>query len=256
MAKITNTSNITFKYQLPDQSEVEDSVTSNVATVENMTTSLQKQLSSSKDFGLPGDEITIELILTNTSEYDVSEVNIKDTIGTGATFKEGTVTIDGTPQASFDPVTGFQLPETLTKNGGSSTIKYTITVDDNPTVETFTVVSEIDYTVAGVEQLTENSNTVTIAIETIMVSIAKTSDKVAVISGSTVKFQNVITNKGNLTHTNVVFKDPIPAGTQFVENSVKIDNVDKPGYNPETGFALEDLTPNAEITVTFEVTVD
>lgn len=62
MAKITNTSNITFKYILPDQSEVESSASSNVASIENMTTSLEKVLSSSKTFGLPNDEITIEMI--------------------------------------------------------------------------------------------------------------------------------------------------------------------------------------------------
>lgn len=62
MAKITNTSNITFKYILSDQSEVEGSASSNVASIENMTTSLEKVLSSSKTFGLPNDEITIEMI--------------------------------------------------------------------------------------------------------------------------------------------------------------------------------------------------
>ena len=56
--------------------------------------------------------------------------------------------------------------------------------------------------------------------------------------------------------TNLLFSDVIPANTTFVENSVKIDNVQQLSYNPETGFSLPNLAVNASVVVEFDVTVN
>ena len=56
--------------------------------------------------------------------------------------------------------------------------------------------------------------------------------------------------------TNLLFSDVIPANTTFVENSVKIDNVQQLGYNPKTGFSLPNLAVNASVVVEFDVTVN
>ena len=53
-------------------------------------------------------------------------------------------------------------------------------------------------------------------------------DKGYAVSGETLHYTSVITNTGDLDKVNMIFKDAIPAGTQFVAGSVKIDDVSYP----------------------------
>ncbi len=256
MSKILNKSNVTCTYELPDSSTKTVTIESNESMTEYMTTSFKKEKSADKEFAQPSDEVKVTLKLTNESDYDISNVSIKDILNNEATFNTGTVTINGTLYDQYNPVTGFELTDDITKNGGTTTIEYTVTVVENPTTDILNAVSQVTYTVAERDNLVENSNTVSVQLVEEDVTITKTSDKSAVISGETLKFQNVVRNIGNTTNTDITFKDPIPEGTTFIENSVEIDGVKQEGYDPAVGFKLNDLAPNAEITVTFEVKVN
>ena len=254
MSKITNQSTLTSKYTVGG---IEQSIEtkSNISTTENMTEAFTKVLSSAVTEAIAKEEIEQTLVLTNTGDITITEISIKNTISTGATLKAGSLTVDDVSQPTFDPVTGYQLQKDIA-NGETVTIKYTIVIDDEPTVSEVTDTAEITYSVGEVDNLVENSNTVTIDIKNDVIKIVKTSSASAVIKGQTLTFQNVITNEGDVTNTELVFKDPIPAGTTFVDGSVKIDNVSQPTYNPETGFSLNDLEPNGQIVVTFDVTIN
>lgn len=256
MSKITNQSSLTSKYELPDGSQQEVETKSNISETENMTTSFTKVRTTAKEFGIPKEEIEQTLVLTNTSEFEITDVKIQDTISAGATFVTGTVTVDGTEHTDFDPVTGFDLPNSIAGNNGTVTIKYKLKIDDEPTTDEVTAVSKITYSVKERTDLEENSNTNTIALKKEGLEIAKTSNYSAVIKGETLTFQNVIENKGNVTSTNLVFKDDIPQGTQFVTGSVKVDGTSEATFDPATGFAVKDLQPGGKVTITFDVTVD
>ena len=254
MAKITNISQVTSKYELPDQSIKGSDVKSNESSTENMTTSFIKLRTSAKDYGEPNEEIEQTITLTNNSEYTITSINIKDTIGAGATFKAGSVTINEESKPNEDIVTGINL-EDITASG-VTIIKYLLVVDASPTVERVDSYSTITYSVNETTDLEENSNTTNLNLSKNMIVITKTSDKSVVIKGQKIKFQNVITNTGNLKNTDVEFKDPIPEGTTFVNGSVMVNGVVQGGSNPSVGFKIDDLEPNATVTVTFEVTVD
>lgn len=255
MAKIENVSSLTSKYSLPDGSQKENNVKSNTSTTENMTTSFLKVKSAEKNFGVPSDEIKITLKLTNNSEYDVENVQIKDTISQSAVFKPLSLTIDGTPQVDEDPTVGITIPNSITNSGGTAEVAYILFIDAAPREDNVTVSSEITYSVNEVSDLVENSNTVEIQIVQGTVSIVKTASKKAVISGQTVTFDNVITNNGTVKNTDLFFKDELPDGTEFVEGSVKVDDVSMPNYNPNTGFNLDELDVNKSIKVSFDVKV-
>lgn len=255
MAEIINKSSLTSKYSLPDGSEKENSVESNVSSTDNMTTSFTKEKSFEKKFAVACDEVKLNLVLTNSSTKTVSNIQIKDVLDEKLTFKAGSVEIDGVVKASFNPVDGFTLEDDLQPTD-STTISYTVTIAQELTTDNLSAVSTITYDVAEVEGLKENSNVASITVSVENVTIEKTSTLSAVISGQKLGFQNVVKNNGTTTNTEVFFKDPIPAGTKFVEGSVKIDNEVKESLNPETGFSLDDLTPGKEIVITFDVMVD
>ena len=69
-------------------------------------------------------------------------------------------------------------------------------------------------------------------------------------------YTSVITNTGSIPVTDVIFKDEIPVGTTFVNGSVTVNGVSFPAYNPQTGFFAANLTPQASVTVTFQVQVN
>ena len=252
--KITNQSTLTSKITLPDQTEEDVQTQSNLSETENMTLSLTKELTSNPVFGKANDEIEETVKLTNNSQYDVTDVNFK-WVTQNAEFVAGSVRINDVEYANFDGVAGFDLPEAIAKEGGVATINYKIRINADATGNA-TDVGTIDYSVNEVTGLQENTNKSTINLINNLITIEKTSNLSAVISGQTLKFQNVITNKGNEKNTNLNFVDPIPTGTKFVEGSVEVNNESRPDYNPEAGFALEDLDVGQSVTVTFEVTID
>lgn len=254
MSKIINKSSVTSKYTLPDQREMNYNVESNESTTENMTISFKKIRTTQREYAILGEEIEQTLVLTNESERQIDNIRISDTISQDATFKAGSMTINDVAYDSFTP-DNYTLPNSIASQE-SVTIKYTITISDSPATDLVSIVSDITYDVAEVTDLTEKSNKVEIQISENEITIELTSSKSAVISGQKLMFQNVITNKGSITNTNVMFKEPIPEGTTFVPGSVKIDDVVKADYDPSVGFELEDMDPAKVITVTFEVLVD
>ena len=101
-----------------------------------------------------------------------------------------------------------------------------------------------------------DSNIVTTETLTQALTNVKSVDKAYAVKGDTLHYTSVITNTGSLLKSDLVFTDPIPAGTTFVAGSVKINGVSYPAYNPQTGFALPDLAVAYAVKVEFDVTVN
>ncbi|MDE6691270.1 MAG: DUF11 domain-containing protein, partial [Clostridia bacterium] len=101
-----------------------------------------------------------------------------------------------------------------------------------------------------------NSNPAAVYIIVRQVTNVKSVDKSFAVKGDILIYTSVITNTGSVPVTNVVFTDEIPAGTTFVNGSVYIDGVNYPANNPQTGFFAANLTPQASVTVTFQVQVN
>lgn len=255
MSKITNSSTISSTYTMPDNTTKSYSATSNESTTEYMTDAFLKKRTSERASVVPSQEIGQTLTLTNNSEYEISDVFITDTIGNGATFKEGSLTVNGKAHPYDDPTVGFDLGTTIVANGGVVTVSYDIVVDTAPSNTAISTISSIRYTVNEVT-LNERSNTIVLSVLNEKISITKTASVLAVVSGQTITFTNVVTNDGTIKNTDIMFYDPIPSGTTFVENSVKIDNVVMAGYDPETGFKIPDLDAGQSLTITFDVAVN
>lgn len=206
----------------------------------------------SKDIVVAGDVVNQTLSLENKSEYTITNIFIKDTISDGATFKQGTIVIEGTSYGSTNPVSGFNISDI--KAGTSVTITYSIVIDSDPPSK-ITTVSLVNFSANGYDY-SKNSSTYTMERADGSLSVEKTSDKSATIKGATLTYVVKIKNEGNIRNTNINFVDTIPQGTTFVTDSVKIDNQQMSGYNPETGFALSNLDPKAQTVVSFDVKVD
>ena len=101
-----------------------------------------------------------------------------------------------------------------------------------------------------------NSNPVAVYIIARDMTIEKSVDKAYAVKGDILTYTSVIKNTGSVPVTDVMFQDDIPAGTTFVDGSVTVDGVSYPAYNPQTGFFAANLTPQASVSVTFQVQIN
>lgn len=211
---------------------------------------------TAKETANEGDIINQTITVNNKCGYDMSNIIITDTITSGGSFVASSVVIGGVSYPYANPINGFSL-NVIIPSGNSETVTYNLKID-SPVPDDVTAVrltSNMTYNV-GRLAYSQDSNTIAIDIPHGIISIAKTSDKSAVIRGQRLKFQSVVKNTGNLNDTNVFFQDNIPSGTTFIPQSVTIDDVPYPDYHPQTGFSLDTIDANTQKTVTFEVTVD
>lgn len=143
---------------------------------------------------------------------------------------------------------------TIGANGGEMVMTYEIVIDDYLDADAITDMTKLGIQYDG-QTFDLQSNELSITVLHNDVSLLKTANANAVVSGETLTYTITISNSGKLTNTEMIFKDEIPQNATFVENSVKIDGEVKGGYDPSAGFALKDLLPEEQIIVEFSVTV-
>lgn len=86
--------------------------------------------------------------------------------------------------------------------------------------------------------------------------ITKSADKTFADVGEEITYTLVLENTDAVEALNVTVSDLLPPETTLVDGSVTVDGVNYPAYNPQTGFFAANLTPQASVTVTFQVQVN
>lgn len=212
---------------------------------------LMKKRTGSKDIVNLGDEVNQTITLTNRSEYEITNIQIKDTFSEGVNFKANSVVIDGASYTGYNPINGFTLPSSI-KVGSSATITYRVIIDSSTTKESFAIISAVTYTF-DTTTATENSDTYTMELPNGDITVEMTVDKLVATKNDEIQYTIKVSNIGNLRNTAVTITNPMPDGTSFVEKSVIVNNVSQPTYNPTTGFSVGNIDPNSSTTASFKV---
>lgn len=255
---IPNQSTINFNYVLPDGQTIAAELDSNIVNTEILTYSVPKVKSADKTFVQEGETAEYIVVITNNSQTRLFNLIFKDTMSAGATYVPGSVTVNSVLQPAYDPAAGFPLPDL--EIGEAVTVGYTMQANNPVTQTPVTNFGTLDYSVEDNTRrevrFSENTNTVSIDIISNRITVVKSVDKAYAVKGDKLHYTTVVTNTGTLLKSDIVFTDPIPAGTTFAPGSVKIDGASYPAYNPETGFDLPDLAAGQSATVEFDVTVN
>lgn len=250
---IQNQSSVEFTFVLPDGGSQTETRDSNIVETEILTYSFTKVKSSNKTFLQEGEAAEQTVVLTNNSQYNISNQIFKDIMTAGASYNIGSVFIDNVSYPAYDLIAGFPINDLAP--GASTTIKYTITAN-NPLTGAFVVnYANLAYT-AGETNFAENTNEITIPIVSGRMGIVKQVDKAVALRGDILHYTSTIVNSGSLPKTNIVFRDTIPTGTTFISGSVRVAGINQPAYNPETGFALPDMQVGDSVIVEFDVRVN
>ncbi|MBD5132797.1 MAG: DUF11 domain-containing protein [Clostridiales bacterium] len=211
--------------------------------------------SADKTYAEVGEQISYTLEIKNTGTVNALNTTVNDMLPPETTLVPNSVTVDGVPYAGALPVVIPTIAPDQTV-----VVSFSVTVNSLPAVNPVFNVARADYEFfpfAGYPaESFSNANPVSVFIVSRSVTNVKSVDKAFAVQGDILTYTSVIKNTGNIPITTAIFKDEIPAGTTFVNGSVTIDGTSYPSYDPAVGFFAANLTPQASITVTFQVQVN
>lgn len=208
-----------------------------------------------KTIAVVGDVLTYTITVTNTGSVDMN-INILDVVPVGTIFIPGSFTVDGTPIPGAAPSMGVDIGTIVP--GQIVTATFNVTVDFRPEPPEVVNFAQVKFEYIPdpskpPRSKTEDTNEVITSIETAKIEIVKSADKDFVIKNNVITYSIVLTNTGTIPINNIEFKDEIPKGTIYVENSFMIDGVVIPGANPEIGVNLGTLNQGESFAVGFSI---
>ncbi|MDE7328511.1 MAG: DUF11 domain-containing protein [Clostridia bacterium] len=223
--------------------------------VDSKGADLQVTKSADKTYANVGEEITYTVVIENTGEVEAQNVTLTDLLPPETTLVANSIEIDGVAYAGTLPVTIAQLD-----SGASVTVTFKVTANALPAQNPIFNIARVDYEFfpfAGYPaESFSNSNAVAVYIIERSMTNVKSVDKGLAVQGDTLTYTSTITNTGSVPVANLFFTDAIPADTTFVNGSVYIDGVNYPTYNPQVGFLVANLMPQASATITFQVKIN
>lgn len=258
--KIDNSASINFKYQLsPTSPYVDASLNSNTVTTNIVAVNIVNTKSVDKTYATVGDKLTYTSVITNNSNINITDTIFTDLVPNNTSFVNGSVKIGSTTYPDYNPNTGFTL-NTIAP-GASVTVKFDVNVDSVPHDGYVTNTSNINYSYkidpnGGITVANKTSNSVTTYIRLGNLTVTKASDRTVVRLNNVITYSFVVANTGNTILKNLKFTDIIQEESVFNTGSVYVNGVNKPSYDPEVGFNLDDIEIGHQATVTFTVTVD
>lgn len=99
------------------------------------------------------------------------------------------------------------------------------------------------------------SNVTTTSLITPTLQMTMTADKAYATINDIINYTVTLNNSGNILLSDIMFKDALPTGLEFVTGSVKVDNTAQPTYDIATGFSLGSMIILVSKTVTFQARV-
>lgn len=258
--QINNSANINFKYQLsPTTPYINGSLNSNTVTTNVRNININNTKSVDKGYTTVGDKLTYTSLITNNSNINITDTNFIDLVPNSTTFVVGSVKIDSIEYSDYDPNVGFTLGTIAP--GSSVNVSFDVNVDSLPTNGYITNTSNINYSYkidpSGSSVVSnKTSNSVTTYIRLGDLTVAKSSDRTVVRLNNIITYSFIISNTGNTVLKNLQFTDIIQEESLFNEGSVYVNGVNKPTYNPEVGFNLDDIEIGKQTNISFTVTPD
>lgn len=216
---------------------------------------IEANKTASPNFVNVGQPINYTVTLTNSGAIGAENVQVEDFLSAGLQAVPGSVFVDGVSAPG-----GFPLTIPLINTGQTVTVTFQAVANSVPVPNPVENSAGAEYTFFPFPdfpvQNTANTPVVTTPVIDVQISSLKAVDRAYAVTGDELTYTVTISNNGNVDLFGMIFRDPVPAGTSFVDNSVIIDGIPQPGFNPDSGFPIGTLTPGTQHQVIFKVTVN
>ncbi|HGH7188872.1 TPA: cell surface protein, partial [Bacillus cereus] len=259
---IPNQSSLQYSFIVDiNEPPVSRTVQSNKTFTQVNSASVIATKTASNAFAAVGDTVTYTTTLTNSGNTTANTPVFIDILPPELSFVPDSVQINTIPQLGFRPDSGISLDSIPV--GGTTTISFQAIVGSipatNPTLNqsstTYSII--VDPTQPPVTE-TATSNPTLVQINEAIIQATKSVDRLfsdVAPGNSFLTYTVLLENIGNTTATNIIFTDPIPNNTVFIEDSVRVGGVLLPGVNPTNGIPIGDIIAGDFTNVTFRVQV-
>ncbi|RAN71252.1 DUF11 domain-containing protein [Bacillus sp. SRB_331] len=252
-----NTASTTYEFTVdPGNPPVSNTASSNTTLLQINNANIISTKTANLTFADVGNTITFTLNLPNTGNVAATDVTIIDILDSNLSFIPNSFTVNGQTIPNADLSTGVNIGSI---NGGNTAIvTFQATVTTLPTLNPISNFASTTYHyVVDPSQspitTSNQSNTTTTQINSAILTAQKNSTAETVDIGQDIVYSVTITNSGNVSATNVIFTDLIPAGTSFEPNSFTLNGISIPNANIITGVPIDDIAPNESVIVAFHI---
>lgn len=226
---------------------------SSLKTVNNQTPSI-------------GDIITytvnvINLVSDENDAFDATNVILKDILTEGLSFVAGSAKVDGVSVGGDPTTTGINVgtvePTSIFDPNKIKVVTFDVKVEDIPIPNPFTNIANLSY-FNGINQVSNNifgQPINVVAPDFGGENFLKYADKKYADIGDIVEYTFQIKNGGDVTATDVIFKDVLNLNIKYVEDTFTVNNSLIPGADPNNGVNIGDIAPNELVTVKFKAQV-
>lgn len=250
--RLINQATTSYSYQLPSGRAFTGLTSlSNVVNIPATAPNVTVTKAASTAIATLNDTVTYTATITNNGVEAVTNVVFSDPLPATASFIPGTVTVNGAAAAAADSVAGISLGSINV--GASVTVTFQVRiVSVPPTIPAFlSNRANVGFT-SGAFTGSSASPLVSTALYLPVINIQKTSSVSTLTVGDTFSYSLGVSNTGNYP-ADVIVTDILPAGLQFVPNSVIINGFPNPGVSPDTGIPLDTLSAGLTSVISFSV---
>ncbi|GIP23952.1 DUF11 domain-containing protein [Paenibacillus sp. J22TS3] len=248
---LTDQATSTYTFSPPDGRTITGSAASGPVSVTTSAPNINVVKSAGAADAVVGDKVTYTVLLTNNGTDTVTDLLITDPAPAGSAFVPGSVTLGGSPLPGASPIEG--IPADSLAPGASLAVTFQFAVNALPAPPQLLNQAAVTYT-SGAFTGTSYSDNVTVPVYQPIITVTKQAGAQKVSVGDTLGYTLTVTNTGNLA-ASVTLSDNIPAGSQFIENSVLVNGIPTPGANPAAGVSVGIIQPGASGILAFQTVV-
>lgn len=209
-----------------------------------------------------GDNINYKVVIKNLGNISADNVIVIDTIPSGVSFMVNSLMADGVmyPGETTD-YPGFNLGSIFADE--TVTISFSVLADTLPQQNNISNSALVTYNYTTNQNNPNgksgrvNTNSVTTAVGKAILTSQQSVNKSLVTIGENIRYTLNINNSGNIPANNVKVNYTLPKGTNFVNNSLTINNIVVLGENPNEskGVIIDSIKERQSAVLSFEVTV-
>lgn len=214
-----------------------------------------------KAYAQVGDTLTYTIRVANSGTTTVNNVVLSDTIPNGTALVANSVSVNGVLQPGVSPQKGVNIG--TIGSGSVATVVFQVLVNTIPSPNSIKNSGLVDYSytvdpsIPIIKSIEAATNVVLTTINSAIIgSPNKTSLPYYVDLNDTITYTIKFNNSGNVTASNVVVSDTIPAGIQFIAGSVVVNGVTVPSADPTTGIGIGDVASGKSVSVVFKALVN